>query len=256
MLRELVCAMALMIVSIPAAVRSQEPVAPPANEPALADTSKEAAEYRALLEQPPEKLADLCRQRGVQLLADLQFGRAIAKGEIREQNLETTRAELLAQAAEKRKQYETLRDQVYAERDRIRQRFSEDSAECDRRLYALYQRHHPAAERLRDEAKQLEELAAKKDSRLSQVRSELATLRENIDMLAQGHQLRRSETPLDLVDSFESGDAELMNELGLDPADLGLVGLGDDAKRTTVAKPVTAEQVRQAGDEFDSLFRR
>jgi hypothetical protein len=260
MLREVVALM-LMIVLFPVALWSQELEGQPMFDGTTVDNEveAEAAEYRALLAQPPEKLADLCRQRGARLLADLRFGRAIAKGEVREKNLEGSRVELLAQAAEKQKQYEDLRDRVRAELEQVRQQFADDSTECDRRLFALVNMHRPTAVALRDEAKRLEVQAAEKDSRLSQVRSELASLGQDRDLLAQGHQFRRSEAPLDLVAGMKNDDggieAETLKQLGLDAEALGLIGLGSDhVKRTTVAKPVTTEQVRQVVDEFDSLF--
>ena len=245
----------LMMLLATVAVRGQDPGKLQATgEPAV---EKEAAEYRALLSQPPGTLAELCRERGANLLADLKHGRAIAKGEVREKNLERSRGSLLEKAADKKKQYEELRDRVRAEMETIRQQFADDSAECDRRLFALVNMNRAAAVALRDEAKQLEQLAAKKDERLAQVRTELVTLKQDWDLIAQGEQFRRTDTPPDLVtdiDGWGIGD-ETRKELGLDATTLGLVGLSANGLQTTAAKPTTSDEVQQAVDEFNSLFR-
>jgi len=256
-------AITLTIVLAPAVVRSQEPeaVAPSNGEATDASMEQQAAEYRALLAQPAEKLADLCRKRGVKLLADLKYGRALAKGEAREKNLESSRAELLAQATETKKQHEALRDRLQAEMAQIRQQFADDSTECDRRLFALVNMHRPEAVALRDEIQRLEALATQKDLQLSPLRSELATLAQERDSLAEGNQFRRPETPLDLLagtgDGNDAGiDSSPLEELGLDAVRLGLAGLGSNGLvLQSTAKPVTTDQVQQAVDDFDSLFR-
>jgi len=239
----------------------QEPVAPPAAD---GDAAAQAAQYRALLAQPPEKLAELGRERAIKLLADLKYGQVMAKGEAREKNLEHTRVELLAKFDETKKAYLELRDHVEAEMEKIRQQFADDPAECDHQLLALIAIHRPRVLQLRAEGRRCKELADSTDSRLATVRQELVTISRERELLAQGHKFNRPATPRALVQLGLSSetlasfglDEGMLKELNLDAESLGLNGLGAEieAKPGVPVRPVSRETVDQAIEEFRELF--
>jgi hypothetical protein len=226
--------------------------------------SGQAAEYRALLAQPPEKLAELGRARAVKLLAELKYGRAIAKGEAREKNLEHTHVELMAKFDGAKKGYVELRNHVEAEMEKIRQQFTDDPAQCDRQLMALIRKHRPRALQLSSEASICKTLASATDERLSDIRQHLVTVNRERDLLAQGHKFSKAATPHALVElglnketlaSFGL-DKKTLSELGLDADTLSLDGLGGGSgtKSTVPVPPVSRQEVQQAMEEFRKLF--
>lgn len=259
MLRTTTTAMMIILMSGPT-VWSQEADEGRTNPTANVDVASQADEYRALLAQPAEKLADLGRERAVKLLAELKFGRAIAKSESREKNLEHTRVELLAKLDAAKQEYVDLRTHVEAEMEQIRQQFADNPAECDRQLIALISKHRPRAMQLRSEATRCETLAAAADERLSEVRQDLVAVNREKELLAQGHKFSKPATPHALVElglntetlaSFGL-DKETLSELGLDADTLSLEGLGGTADRTVL--PVSRQEVQEAVKEFKELF--
>lgn len=227
------------------------------------DVPSQAAEYRELLAQPPEKLADLGRERAVKLLADLKYGRAIAKSEAREKNLEHTRVELMARFDSAKEEYAELRTHVEAEMEKIRQQFADNPAECDRQLMALINKHRPRALQLRAEASRCKTLADATDGRLAEIRQDLLAVSRERDLLAQGHKFSKPATPHALVElglntetlaSFGL-DKETLSELGLDAEALNVEGLGGPETKTDVqVRPVSRQEVQQAVEEFKDLF--
>lgn len=227
------------------------------------DVPSQAAEYRTLLAQPPEKLADLGRERAVTLLADLKYGRAIAKSEAREKNLEHTRVELMARLDSAKEEYTELRTHVEAEMEKIRQQFADNPPECDRQLMALISKHRPRALQLRAEASRCKKLADATDGRLAEIRQDLLAVNRERDLLAQGHKFSKPATPHALVElgldtetlaSFGL-DKETLSELGLDAEALNVEGLGGTEMKTDVqVRPVSRQEVQQAVEEFKDLF--
>ena len=223
-----------------------------------------AAQYQALLAQPPDKLAEIGRERAIQLLADLQYGRAIARIEARERNLEHTRVELMSLFDEAKQAHADLGVAVEAEMERIRQQFAESPAECDRQLLNLIARHRPRVLQLQAEATRYEESAQATDQRLATVRQQLLAVRAERDLLAQGHKFQRSAMPhllVQLVQGDETQaslgiDEQTIKELDLDPA---LLGSGTEVTDQEVDRdipepPITRETVEQAVQQFRDLF--
>ena len=259
MLQKMTAMLVLVFVGSIGLAQEEDP-----KEPAGGNVASQAAEYRALLAQPPEKLAELGRDRAIKLLADLKYGQAIARGEAREKNLEHLRVELMARFDETKKAYLDLRDQVEAEMEKIRQQFGDNPAECDRQLMTLIAKHRPKALILKAEANRCDELAQATDERLGAVRQQLVGVRGEWDLVAQGHRFNRPAMPHSLVQlglgtetlaSFGL-DEQTLKELNLDSTSLDLEGLGPetDIDGGIPVRPVSSESVDKAVQELRELF--
>lgn len=230
-------------------------------EPQPSEASKEVKaqrdQYQAILEQRPEQLAELGRERGIMLLAQLAHGRAIATAETREKNLEHTRVELMAAHDEAMKTLSKLRAQVDSEMERIRQQFADNPAEVDRQLMAMVAKYRPRAVQLKAEITRSKQLADETDGKLAAVRQNLAHLNSEKDLLAQGHKFTRPPaTTGPRTPGMDAKALELARELGLDPSELQLSNVPPDkgSAKPSATPAVSSESVKKSVDELKKLF--
>ena len=158
---------------------AQEEAPAPANTaaeaetPALDDAQAKAfaAELKARLDQPPEKLMLLARQLQAQIEASLEFDRYIAELETNERILAQHRRELLQRQTQLDKQQQTLREELKAQLKKLTEIYSEQPRQLEEMKASLIEHLRPVIESLPAECTRCAEQLKRLDEQLTQVRS-------------------------------------------------------------------------------------
>lgn len=199
-------------------------------------------QLRELNEKSPQQLAALARASAARVAAELTVGRALAKFEVRERNLEAIRLESLAAIEQCEKQITQIRADLAAEAAQIQEQFADDAAEKDRQVLGLVALNKPKLAQLQADIEQRQARVKRTSGELSVVRSQLNALK-----------LRRRETvvlqsppsvdaPLKTADPKEH--LKLIDELGVD--DKTLDELVPDVTSPSDRPPVdAAEELRK-----------
>jgi hypothetical protein len=195
MKRMTTAAVTLLLAVALAGAEPTPPKEPAKPAPDTKPTTEMARQVHEKLALPTDKLYGLAREERNRTLAELKYGPALARAQVRLQQLERAHIDVQDMAQQLRKERQEMKQQLDYELDQTRQTFKDNRNLCEEEQVALIRSFLPTLQRLKAQEESCARLEGQIRARLEVLRRQKASLERTRRLVEQGIVLGTAQLP-------------------------------------------------------------